>query len=166
MAVDPDPKRLARFVGCGTGALSQVIFEHAVPNEIKGIDSSADFIAYANAQVGRGRGTFEVGDAQALPIESASFDAVVSGLVLNFVLQPRRAVTEMARVARPAGTVAAYVWDYADKMELIRYFSDAAASLDPGALELDEGRRFPICKASSLTQFFEDTGLQTVEVGA
>jgi SAM-dependent methyltransferase len=83
MAVDPDPKRLARFVGCGTGALSQVIFEHAVPNEIKGIDSSADFIAYANAQVGRGRGTFEVGDAQALPIESASFDAVVSGLVLN-----------------------------------------------------------------------------------
>jgi SAM-dependent methyltransferase len=153
-------------VGCGTGALSQIIFEYALPNAIKGINSSADFIAYANAHFGRARVTFEVGEAQALPIESASFDAVVSGLVLNFVPQPRRAVAEMARAARSGGAVAAYVWDYADKMELIRYFWDAAVSLDPGALELDEGRRFPICKPSSLTELFEGAGLQTVEAGS
>jgi SAM-dependent methyltransferase len=153
-------------VGCGTGALSQVILEHALPRMIKGIDSSADFIAHANAHIFRVCATFEVGDAEALPFEPASFDAVVSGLVLNFVRQPRRMAAEMVRVARPGAAVAAYVWDYADKMELIRYFWDAAVALDPGALELDEGRRFPICKPSPLIQLFEDAGLQKVELSA
>jgi SAM-dependent methyltransferase len=151
-------------VGCGTGALSQVILEHGLPHSIKGIDASAGFLAYAKAQVNSALVTFEVGDAQALPIESASFDAVVSGLMLNFVSQPARAVAEMARVTRPEGAVAAYVWDYAEKMELMRYFWDAVVALDPSALELDEGRRFPICKPSPLAELFEDAGLQKVEV--
>jgi SAM-dependent methyltransferase len=151
-------------VGCGTGALSQIIFEHALPNAIKGIDSSADFIAYAKVHVDSARVTFEVGDAQALPMDSASFDVVVSGLVLNFVPEPRRAVAEMSRVARLGGTVAAYVWDYADKMELIRYFWDAGVVLDPTALEFDEGCRFPICQPSTLAELFKNAGLHEVEV--
>ena len=88
----------------------------------------------------------------------------VSGLVLNFVPEPRRAIAEMARVARPGGTVAAYVWDYAGKMELMRYFWDAAVMLDPTALEFDEGRRFPICQPTPLAALFESVGLQKVEV--
>jgi ubiquinone/menaquinone biosynthesis C-methylase UbiE len=87
---------------------------------IKGIDSSADFVTYAKVHLDSARVTFEVGDAEALPVDSASFDVVVSGLVLNFVPEARRAVAEMARVARPDGAVAAYVWDYAKKMELMR----------------------------------------------
>src|ERR1700732_3268688 len=55
-------------VGCGTGALSQIIFEHGLPNAIKGIDSSADFVTYAKAHIHSARVTFEVGDAQALPM--------------------------------------------------------------------------------------------------
>src|SRR4029077_177530 len=74
-------------VGCGTGALSQTILEHGMPNVIKGIDSSADFITYAKAQLDNRRVTFEVGDAQTLRIDSASFDVAVSGLLLNFVPQ-------------------------------------------------------------------------------
>jgi SAM-dependent methyltransferase len=151
-------------VGCGTGALSQIIFEHALPNAIKGIDSSTDFVTYAKAHVGSARVTFEVRDIQALQIDSASFDVVVSGLVLNFVLEPRRAVAEMARVARPGGAIAAYVWDYPEKMELMRYFWDAAVALDPVALEFDEGRRFPICQPFPLAELFKNAGLQEVEV--
>jgi hypothetical protein len=48
----------------------------------------------------------------------------------------------------------------------MRYFRDAAVSLNPGTLELDEGRRFPICKPSPLTELFEDTGLQKVEISS
>jgi SAM-dependent methyltransferase len=151
-------------LGCGTGAVSQMIFEHGLPNAIKGIDSSADFVTYAKAHVDSERVTFEVGDVQTLQIDSASFDVVVSGLVLNFVPEPRRAVAEMARVARPGGAVAAYVWDYAEKMELMRYFWDAAVVLDPAALEFDEGRRFPICQPSPLAGLFMNAGLQEVEV--
>jgi 2-polyprenyl-3-methyl-5-hydroxy-6-metoxy-1,4-benzoquinol methylase len=151
-------------VGCGTGALSQIIFEHALPNAIKGIDSSADFIAYAKVHLNNARVKFEVGDAQALQFDSGSFDVVVSGLVLNFVPEPRQAVAEMARVARHGGAIAAYVWDYAQKMEMMRYFWDAAVVLDPVALEADEGHRFPICQPSSLVELFKNVGLQEVEV--
>jgi hypothetical protein len=70
--------------------------------------------------------------------------------VLNFVPDPARAVEEMARVTRPGGEVALYVWDYAGKMELIRHFWDAAAAFDPRGAELDEGKRFPICEPQAL----------------
>jgi ubiquinone/menaquinone biosynthesis C-methylase UbiE len=103
---------------------------------LEGIDPSLGFIEYARAKIDSAQVSFEIGDAQSLPFDSASFDAVVSGLALNFVPQPQRALTEMVRVARPGGVVAAYVWDYAGKMEMIRYFWDAAVALDPAAFEL------------------------------
>ena len=153
-------------VGCGTGALSQTILEVASPATVAGIDPSEGYVAYARQQAADGRARFQVGDAQALPFDPATFDAVVSGLVLNFVPEPHRAVAEMLRVARPGGVVAAYVWDYAGKMELMRNFWDAAVTLDPWALELDEGRRFPLCRPDALLQLFEDAGLTRVEVRA
>jgi SAM-dependent methyltransferase len=109
---------------------------------------------------------FEVGDAQALQEASSSFDAVVAGLVLNFVAEPEKALSEMVRAARPGGTVAAYVWDYADGMQMMRHFWDAAGALDPRARELDEGRRFPLCKPEPLTNLFRRAGLEVVEVRA
>jgi SAM-dependent methyltransferase len=153
-------------VGCGTGALSTSILEHAVPRAIMGIDPSAGYVAYAQEQVQDPRVRFEVGDARVLPYETDAFDAVVSGLVLNFVPEPDRAVAEMARAARGGGTVAAYVWDYAGRMELMRHFWDAAVALDPAALELDEGRRFPLCQPGPLADLFRGAGLDDVEVRA
>ncbi len=151
-------------VGCGTGALTQSILDHTNPKSVKGVDPSSGFIEYAKAHLASGRASFEVADAQSLSIDSASFDAAVAGLVLNFVPQPSRAVAEMARVVRPGGVVAAYVWDYAGKMDLMRYFWDAAMALDPAACELDEGRRFPICQPEPLTELFTKAGLHRVEV--
>ena len=69
-------------------------------------------------------------------------------------------------VARDGGTVAAYVWDYAGRMELMRHFWDAAVALDPAAVELDEGRRFPLCQPGPLAEIFRGVGLSTVEVRA
>jgi SAM-dependent methyltransferase len=151
-------------IGCGTGSLTQIILEHGRPNAVKGMDLSLGFIEYAKAKIESGRVSFETGDAQLLAFDSASFDVVVSGLVLNFIPQPQRAATEMIRVARADGVVAAYVWDYAGKMELMRYFWDAAVALDPTASELDEGLRFPICQPLPLVSLFKDAGLEDVEV--
>jgi hypothetical protein len=72
----------------------------------------------------------------------------------------------MARAVRPGGTVAAYVWDYAGKMQLMRIFWDAAVALNPAAAELDEGRRFPLCSPHALTELFAASGLAAVEVCA
>jgi SAM-dependent methyltransferase len=151
-------------VGCGTGALTQTIVEQANPNSVVGLDSSPGYIEYAKARSASPRASFEIGDAYSLPVDTASRDAAVAGLVLNFVPQPQRAVAEMARVVRPGCIVAAYVWDYAGKMELMRYFWDAAVALDPAAKELDEGRRFPLCQPKPLAELFGQAGLSEVEV--
>lgn len=151
-------------VGCGTGALSQTILQIAVPHKVKGIDRSDGYIALAREQIRDDQAQFEVGDAHALPVESGIYDVVVSGLVLNFLPQPNRAVAEMARAARSGGMVAAYVWDYAGKMQFMRHFWNAATALDPAASELDEGRRFPLCQPNPLKELFQQAGLKDVEV--
>ena len=157
------PKGLSWLdVGCGTGALSQTILERAAPKEVFGIDPSAGFIEYARAHVPGA--LFAIGEAQALELEPASVDAAVCGLVLNFVPEPDHALLKMARAVRPGGQVAAYVWDYAGKMELMRYFWDAAVALDPAAAELDEGRRFPLCQPAALEALFTGPNLRWIEV--
>lgn len=151
-------------VGCGTGALSQTILALAAPAQVKGIDRSDGYIAHAQEQVQDSRASFKVGDAQALPDETASYDAIVSGLVLNFIPQPDQAVKEMTRVVKSGGIVASYVWDYAGKMQLMRHFWNAAVALDPNAFDLDEGRRFPLCQPKPLTELFQSVGLKNVQV--
>ena len=160
------PERSWLDVGCGTGALAESILTLAAPREVVGIDPSPAYVAFARERLNDPSARFEVGGAQALQATSVTFDAVVSGLVLNFVPEPDRALSEMARVTRPGGNVAAYVWDYAEGMQMMRYFWDAAAALDPKASELDEGRRFTLCKPEPLTDLFQRTGLEKVEVRA
>jgi SAM-dependent methyltransferase len=149
-------------VGCGTGALSGQIVTRTDPARVVGIDPSADFVSAARERVAAPVASFEVGQADRLPLDTASADAVVSGLVLNFVRDVPGALAEATRVVRPGGTVAAYVWDYAGRMELLRRFWDAAVALDPAAIEVDEGRRFPIASPAPLATAWVDAGLTEV----
>ena len=87
----------------------------ARPAERRRRRSVAPFVAHAATQVPDARASFRKGDAQHLPVDDGSFDAVVSGLVLNFVPDQPAALREMRRAARPGGVVAAYVWDYAER---------------------------------------------------
>lgn len=164
--LDVPPHKDWLDVGCGTGALTQVILQHAEPRTVTSVDSSNGFLEYARAHIADPRASFRLGDAQSLPADAASFDVAVSGLVLNFVPQRQQAVAGMARVVRPGGVVAAYVWDYAGKMELMRYFWNAAVALDAAACDLDEGRRFPICQPAPLADLFTAVALSDVEVRA
>ncbi|WP_119065709.1 class I SAM-dependent methyltransferase [Aggregatilinea lenta] len=164
LAVPPGNRWLD--IGCGTGALTQAILQQADPVQVKGIDRSEGYMAFARQHTHDARAQFEVGNALALPVESGGVDVTVSGFVLNFVSEPDRAVAEMARVVKPGGTVALYVWDYAGKVQFMRHFWNAAAALDPRARDLDEGRRFPLCSPRGLTGLFEAAQLHDVRVHA
>jgi trans-aconitate methyltransferase len=153
-------------VGCGTGALTQTIVERTQPIAVKGVDRSEDFLAFAQERTPDPRASFAVADAQTLPDVAETYDVTVSGLVLNFIPQPTQAVREMMRVVRTGGVVGVYVWDYASHMQFMRHFWNAAAALDPTALALDEGRRFPLCQPKPLGQLFQSVGLKDVEVRA
>ncbi|MDM0114980.1 methyltransferase domain-containing protein [Variovorax sp. J22R133] len=153
-------------VGCGTGALTETILLEAKPASVVAVDPSRGFVQYAQENIPDPRASFEGGDAQKLALDSDSFDVAVGGLMLNFVPQPALAAAEMARVVKPGGTVAAYVWDYAGRMQLMRHFWEAAVELNPGARELDEGSRFPLCQPAALEQLLVDAGMDNVELRA
>ncbi len=152
-------------VGCGTGALCAAIVDHCLPLSVAGVEPSEGFLKTAKENLA-GRAVLHQGSATAIPLNDAAVDVVVSGLVLNFVPDQRAALAEMARVIRSGGMIGAYVWDYAGKMDLMRFFWDAAVELNPEAASLDEGVRFPLCHSQALTELMKSAGLRAVEVTA
>jgi SAM-dependent methyltransferase len=153
-------------VGCGTGALSTAILAASDPAAIVGVDPSEDFLTLARTNVQDPRVRFEPGNAASIPVEDGWADAVVAGLVLNFVPDVGTALAEIQRVGRPGAVVGAYVWDYGGGMQLIRRLFDAAIALDPSVEHLDEGKRFPICAPGGLRSAFETAGFDDVIDGS
>ncbi|WP_372671437.1 class I SAM-dependent methyltransferase [Amycolatopsis kentuckyensis] len=152
-------------VGCGTGALTSAVLTAADPAEVAGVDPSEGFLKTARESVTDPRASFEVADARELPFPDDRFDVVVSGLVLNFVPDPAAAAAEIARVTVPGGLAAAYLWDLAEGMELIRLFWDTATELDPGIADRHEGRQFPLCRPEPFGRLWTEAGFAKVTVG-
>jgi len=153
-------------VGCGTGALTQCILYRCDPRSIAAIDKADGFINTARQTIEDSRVTFGTADAAKLPWDDHIFDAAVSGLVLNFVPDARAMLSEMVRVTRPGGKVAAYVWDYAGGMEMMRHFWDAAIEISPEDSKLDQAERFPICQPEPLKALFNENRLKAVSCRA
>jgi ubiquinone/menaquinone biosynthesis C-methylase UbiE len=153
-------------VGCGTGALSAAIVAKCAPRSLLSLDLSKDFLAKARSEVRDARVSFQLADAQSLPVRDASRDVIVSGLVLNFVPDLQTALLEMKRVVRPEGVIAFYVWDYpGGGVEFVHAFWTAAIALDPKAADLAEERRFAFCTPDKLAGLVRNAGLSPVDIG-
>jgi SAM-dependent methyltransferase len=100
-------------VGCGNGAITELIVARNAPAEVQGIDPSDGQLAYARTRSGTQMAQFRNGDAMALPFAAGSFDVAIMALVIFFVPEPAKGVAEMVRVVAPGGSVAAYAWDMA-----------------------------------------------------
>lgn len=161
--VTPDGSAWLDF-GCGTGALSHAILAERNPRLVIGCDRSPGYVEFARRQTPDARVRFVVAEPPEVPSVAGGFDAVVSGLVLNFLPDPAQGVSVLATRVRSGGTVAAYVWDYAMGMQLMRVFWDAATALDPAARALDEGVRFPLCRPEPLRSLLVEAGLTEVQV--
>jgi trans-aconitate methyltransferase len=146
-------------VGCGTGALTSTILRTADPASVLGVDPSAGFVEYARKTVTDERASFEVRSAAELP--DGPYDTVVAGLVLNFIPERVEALRQMREIG---STVAVYVWDYSDGMELMRYFFDAMIEVRPQDREHDEGLRFAFCTAQGLDGLFSEGGFTKVDL--
>ena len=155
--LSPSPGCRWLDVGCGSGALSEAIIKHHQPESLTAIDQSEGFVKTTQNRLGK-TALCKVGDALALPLDDNSVGFAVSGLVLNFIPEPEKALAEMRRVTVNGGTVAVYVWDYAGTMEFLNTFWDVAIALNPGAANLHEGKRFPESNAQGLGKHFERAG--------
>lgn len=149
-------------VGCGSGALTELVVDRYAPAGVAAIDpapAQAEFTRRLFSADPRVR--VRVGDAEGLPYAAGFFDLAVMGLVIFFVPHPDRAVLEMARVVRSGGQVATYGWDLlgggfpydAVRAELEVSGIESAWPPSPAAAGLDE-----------LTRTWTDAGLGEVEV--
>jgi len=144
-------------VGCGSGALSEAVLHLCEVAELTAIDQSDEFVGDIQKRLGK-LVRCRVGDATALPAENNSVDYTVSGLLLNFISEPIKALAEMKRVTTPGGTVAMYVWDYAGTMDFLNAFWDTAVKLDSKASKLHERYRFPNANPESLSGLLDEVG--------
>ena len=149
-------------VGTGTGSVALAVVAAIQGGEIVGVDPAAAYVEYARGSSTDPRVRFEVGDAQTLPFPSGRVDHCLTCLVLNFVPDARRAVSEMCRVTWRGGVVAACVWDYGGGMEMLRTFWDAAVALDPGAEPRHE-RHMPYCRKGELGASWKAAELEQVK---
>jgi len=160
--LSPKPGLRWLDVGCGSGALSEAVINRYNPEKIIAIDQSEGFVRTAQQRLG-GRASCKVGDAMSLPVNDASVDIAVSGLVLNFIPHPEVALAEMKRATGKNGTVAVYIWDYAGKMEFLNLFWDVVVELNPASTNLHECHRFPDSNTEQLIDTFNRVGFSGVE---
>ena len=108
-AVDPQPGERVLDVATGTG---MVAFAHARRGcTVVGIDQSEQMLAAARAKLRRAdfglaaRLTFVPGEAERLPFDRASFDALTFTYLLRYVDDRAATLTELARVVKPGGRI-------------------------------------------------------------
>ncbi len=153
-------------VGCGTGALTSAICEHADPESVLGCDPAAPFVDHARQTVRDDRASFAVAGVGSLPHHPNGYGSVTSLFALNFFPDPDAAIPEQRSLTVAGGTISACVWDYARAMEFLRRFWDAAAAEDPAARQFDEGSRFPVCCPGELIRLLGNAGLSDVTCDA
>jgi SAM-dependent methyltransferase len=157
-AADVSAGGRALDVGCGPGALTGVLVSRLGPNAVYACDPSPQF---RDACAARHPGVVvKLGRAESIPFEDQLVDHALAQLVLHFVSDPRRAAAEMARVVRPGGVVAACVWDFANGMEMLRHFWDAALSIDPDAP--DEAKVLRFGRPGEIAALFRSVALEDV----
>lgn len=150
-------------VGCGTGHLAFAAARRVDAGAVRGIDLAQPYVDHARRHNADPRIVFDVADACALPLADASFDRVLSLLVLHFVPRPEQAIAEMRRVARPGGVVGAAVWDARGGFVANRLFFDTAAALDPNA-NARRARNYtrPMTRPGELGSAWRSAGLENV----
>src|SRR5215475_10051200 len=102
-------------VGCGPGTITVDLARRLAPGRVTAVEVKLDALALAKAhaaEVHQDNVEFIVADVHALDLPDDSFDVVHAHQVLQHVADPVRALTEMRRVCRPGGVVAARDGDY------------------------------------------------------
>jgi ubiquinone/menaquinone biosynthesis C-methylase UbiE len=158
------PGQRVADVGCGPGALTQVLADLVGPGSVAAADPSPGFVATCAHRLPG----VEVSEApaEALPWSNASFDGVLAQLVFAFVSDPSVGLAEMTRVVRPGGVVATCMWDL-DEMMMLRTFWDAASALEPAAPT--EGTRLRFGNRAELEHLWwsgtlEDLAVEPIDV--
>jgi SAM-dependent methyltransferase len=145
-------------VGCGPGALTEELVARLGSAAVSAIDPSETFVAAVRSR--QPDVDVRCGVVEALPFPDHQFDLALAQLVVHFMRDPEAGLSEMARVTRPDGVVAACVWDHAGGGGPLSLFWRAVADLDPTAPD-ESG--LAGAREGHLVAMFERIGLRLVE---
>ncbi len=155
------PEMRTLDVGCGPGALA-LRLAAIVGAERAAVDRSTPYVEACRQRLPGA--DVRVATAEDLPFDDASFQAVLAQLVMQVLTDPRRAVTELTRVAAPGAILATCVWDSRSGMPLLEAFFESARSVDPkGAWRAGRDQENPWCTREGLRELWTSGGLQAVE---
>jgi SAM-dependent methyltransferase len=144
-------------VGCGPGALTAELVQRLGADHVAAIDPSEPFVtAVAERYPGVDA---RQGSAEQAPFGDDEFDVVLAQLVIHFLKDPVAGVSEMRRVTRPGGAVAACVWDHGGHEGPLRKFWEAARQIDP---KVDDESRLPGVRQGQLGDYFRQAGLEQI----
>jgi SAM-dependent methyltransferase len=145
-------------VGCGPGALTAEFIGTVGPEAVSAVDPSRPFVTAARS---RYPGVdVQLASAEDLPYADGMFDATCAQLVVHFMADPVAGLAEMARVTRPAGRVAASVWDHAGDRSPISAFWQAAREL----LHMDRDESgLAGARRGHLSGLFDSAGIDRIE---
>jgi ubiquinone/menaquinone biosynthesis C-methylase UbiE len=146
-------------IGCGTGSLTFELPARTNIASVEAVDYEQQFVDAARERNIDPRINFQKGDACNLPFANGQFDRALSMLVLHFVADAHRAVSEMRRVVCPDGTAAATVWDNYGGQPSIRMFYDTLAAIAPHAIDRRNAALIrPMTQSGELRDAFSKAG--------
>jgi SAM-dependent methyltransferase len=152
------PGSTAIDVGCGPGALTAELVRRLGTDAVAAVDPSESFVEAARERL---PGVdIRLASAEALPFASDSVDLAVAQLVVHFMADPMQGLSEMARVTKRGGRVAANVWDHAGEQGPLAAFWRAARDLDPGVRD-ESG--LAGAREGHLAELFEAAGLHDIQ---
>jgi SAM-dependent methyltransferase len=141
-------------VGCGTGALTDELVRRVGDRRVAAADPSAPFVRAVSER--HPRVDVRQATAEELPFDDGGFDRVLAQLVVHFMADPVIGLSEMRRVARHGGIVAASVWDFAGNRGPLGVFWDAARSVRP---DVSDESRLAGTRDGHLALLLETAGL-------
>jgi SAM-dependent methyltransferase len=147
-------------VGCGTGSFTELLLDRNAPSTISAIDPSEEQIAFAKGKPGASRVNYRQGDAISLPFSDDEFDVAVMALVIQYIPDRTRAMSEITRVVRQGGTVAAYVWPGQTEGHPLQPLSEAVRSIGVGQSRRPGNQ---IRTIEALIELFDASGLEDIE---
>lgn len=114
-ALGVSPRERVLDVGCGPGFYCAELLADVGPlGSVVGIDGSAAMLALAARRCAwHDNVEFLEGDATSLPVEDASFDAVLSVQVQEYIPDIRASLAELSRALRPGGRAVVFDVDWA-----------------------------------------------------
>jgi len=168
-ATQAAPGQRALDVACGSGLPSLALAAALQPGgSVLAIDHAPDMLAGAKrlADLEHARGlTHRVMSAQALEVESGSFDFATCAFGLMFCPDPVAAAAELKRALRPGGRCAVAVWDDAGKCPFFHIPFGALAQIAPAPPPAPGSRgMFGLAPASELERVLRAAGFGDVAV--